>query len=346
VEQFCKMDWEGRVLTPEGEIETDKFLVSPRRRYPGQQIVVAASYQVTGRRRQDRDAHFDVEYQTWGTIDSSLRFAREEGRIPDKPILDREFYDLVFTNRHNEFRGDRINEVVQGPFSWRIQITPSRRHVSMDAAIRYVTDARDRSNHPLIKENAGKTLTALQQLVVAAHQPRSPNLRKTPVEVVEQFVEMDLDGKQLSPDGRKEMGTFLVQPGPQHWETIEIMKEIGVGHALIHDENRAEVGTLSFRWGELDPRTALLKIDAMPDVKILGSYDLVLGDQYGQLGSDGGGATESTGSLEWRISGPIWGPQISVDTATCYVADLRDKTTDPVIKRNAAKTLAELKHLH
>src|ERR1700722_6043261 len=226
VEQFCRMDWEGRLLTPEGEVETAKFLVTPRRPYPGQEIVVAASYQVSGTRRQDRDARSEVEYRTWVTIDSSLRFAREEGRIPDKPVHDPESYYLVFTNKHNEFRENELNAVVDAPFLWRIEIVPSRPHLSMDAAIRYVTDMRDKSNDPLIKENADKTLTALQQLVATAHQHRTPNLRKTPVEVMEQFVEMDLDGKQLSPDGWEEMATFLVQPGSRHLDSIDVMKEI------------------------------------------------------------------------------------------------------------------------
>jgi hypothetical protein len=77
------MDWEGRLLTPEGEVETAKFLVTPRRPYTGQEIVVAASYQVTGSRRQIRNAHFDVEYRTWGRLirHCVLRGKKEEFRI-------------------------------------------------------------------------------------------------------------------------------------------------------------------------------------------------------------------------------------------------------------------------
>jgi hypothetical protein len=34
---------------------------------------------------------------------------------------------------------------------------------------------------------------------------------------------MDLDGKQLTSDGWKEMATFFVQLGQMRWETIDVM---------------------------------------------------------------------------------------------------------------------------
>ena len=48
---------------------------------------------------------------------------------------------------------------------------------------------------------------------------------------------------------------------------------------------------------------------------------------------------------EWQIENfdpTLW---ITVDTAITYVASMRDKANDPVIKSNADRTLATLKHL-
>jgi hypothetical protein len=345
VEQFCKMDWEGKLLTSEGDEATAKLLITPHRSHQDQEIDVVDSYVVLGPNMQGRNAHFNVDYRLWGQIDSSLRFAREEGEIPNKPIKDRESYDLVFTNRYNDFGEGGPKAVVRGPLTWRIGITPSRPRVGVDAAIRYVAEMRDHANDPVIKENADKTIAALKRVAVAKSEQRSPNLRQAPVEVVKQFIRMELDGKQLSPNGWEEMSTLFVQPGPLPLDTIDVMKEIAVGSASIRDENRAEVSTGSFRWGQLNSKTALFEPDAMPGEKVLGNYVLVLTDKQGKLAPDTGQARQVNGSLEWKISGPLRQPQISVDTAIHYVTDMRDKTTDPVTKKNANETLAKLKTL-
>jgi len=57
-------------------------------------------------------------------------------------------------------------------------------------------------------------------------------------------------------------------------------------------------------------------------------------------------AREVNGSLEWRISGPLRQPQISIGTAIRYVTEMRDKATHAVVRKNADQTLAKLKALH
>jgi len=54
------------------------------------------------------------------------------------------------------------------------------------------------------------------------------------------------------------------------------------------------------------------------------------------------GLKEVSGAREWRIEetdAAIW---LTVETAIRYVTQMRDQSNDPVIKRNADRTLAVL----
>src|SRR5271154_5436159 len=102
IEQFCKMDLAGRLLTHEGVEETAKLLVTPYRWSQNQEIVVVNNYVVRGPSKQSRRASITVDYRVWGEISPSLRFVRQEGVIADSPVMIHEYMDSVLTNRYNE----------------------------------------------------------------------------------------------------------------------------------------------------------------------------------------------------------------------------------------------------
>jgi hypothetical protein len=52
------------------------------------------------------------------------------------------------------------------------------------------------------------------------------------------------------------------------------------------------------------------------------------------------------GSRFWQIQGSPGLPWTTVNTAIRYVLEMRDKTSDPAIKKNTDQTLAELMKLH
>jgi hypothetical protein len=201
---------------------------------------------------------------------------------------------------------------------------------------------RDHTNDPVIKESADKTIIAIRSLAKAASQEVSPNRRETPVQIVKQFIKMELDGKQLTSEGAKEIATLFVQPGSLRLESIDVVKEIGVGNASIRDENSAKVTTGSFRWGRLDPMTALFRLDPPTGEKSVEDYDLILTDAHHDLGVNVG----TNGAMGWKISGPSRQPQISVETAIRYVTEMRNQASDAAIKQNAGSALAKLKSLH
>ena len=71
-------------------------------------------------------------------------------------------------------------------------------------------------------------------------------------------------------------------------------------------------------------------------------FDLVLTGKHWELNQDGGVGKEVTGPPEWRIDCSERALWVDVDAAIHYVTQLRDKTIDPAIKKNADQTLAKL----
>jgi len=72
-------------------------------------------------------------------------------------------------------------------------------------------------------------------------------------------------------------------------------------------------------------------------------FDLVLTDEHWELKPNGVTGAELTGPPEWRIVGNDKGVWITLDAAIRHVTDKRDNWRDPLIKKNADRTLAELK---
>ena len=66
VERFCQLDLADSLLTPAGDAETARFLVSPFRWTRDQTVVVIDGYTLSG------SADTDVNYRVWGQLDSSL----------------------------------------------------------------------------------------------------------------------------------------------------------------------------------------------------------------------------------------------------------------------------------
>ncbi len=96
-----------------------------------------------------------------GEIDSSLRFT---SAVPGG-IKVREGYKLVLNNKYSlpGAAGAAAKEVI-GPNRWKIEDSPSEEWTTVNAAIRYVTEMRDKATDPAIKKDAEETLTKLKSL--------------------------------------------------------------------------------------------------------------------------------------------------------------------------------------
>lgn len=96
----------------------------------------------------------------FGTIDSTLRY-----KPPPVPsIMLGGFFRLVFTNKHMETEKNGEVIKVEGLWEWKIDAPKMARWATPDRALAYVTRMRDRTEDPILKKNADKTIVALKRL--------------------------------------------------------------------------------------------------------------------------------------------------------------------------------------
>ena len=74
-------------------------------------------------------------------------------------------------------------------------------------------------------------------------------------------------------------------------------------------------------------------------------YSLIYTNRKSEDRATGESAAESTSPSRWLISDPNDTLMLTVRTATRYVTEARDKSKDPVLKKNADETLAKLAKL-
>jgi hypothetical protein len=347
--RFLKGDAEGKQLAAAGSADLAGIFEFVNRYHPNSARVIK-DYRIRGRiigNSGKGKAEFQVEYLEWGPLDSSMCFTRWEGRVPHAPIKHREFFSLALTDTHREVDPDGKEwKKVKGPWEWRITMNPSEPRITVDTAIRYATEMSDKSSDPVIKQNASKTIVALKRLLLPIQDSMAS--RKTPVMILEEYCKMDAEGKQLSPDGWKEMARFFVRPAVPHLAKLIVAKNFGVGNASLTQEEKANVSAFYTYLGEINRRTgrfglALLGQEPVSNIPGQADYTLYLTDTHWELEPDGTTIKEVTGPLEWKLEGPPYDPRITVDTAIRYMTEMRQKSTDPTFRRNAAKTLTALK---
>lgn len=174
-----------------------------------------------------------------------------------------------------------------------------------------------------------------------------------PKEIVETLWRMAARGELLTAKGWTEASTFFTNPGPPPGnKAVRIVSDYYSVNPSSTDGAKAtvDVGFLhaglidaSLRYTAPAPRPPMVKHDVL-------AYRLVSGPAYLMMyGPDGKTLLEKKevpGSIVWQIDGPPPAPWLTVNAAIRYVLETRDKTKDPIIKRNANQTLAKLRKLH
>lgn len=359
VEQFCKMDADGLWLGPEHWDELNGMVTNPKPwNGDGRPLAIARNYVVNNPAENGNSAEFNVDYFVWGDLDpASLRFFRKEGLLSGEPVKRNERRALVFSDRYVTVREGGGQEERTGPLRWRIGMDSPHPHVSVDAAIRYVTEMLTRSNDPILQYNADRTLAALRS-ILAGTPSRSQHTNpppESPSQVFQRFYKLEAAGKGLTPEGWRELAEFFVETPKLQGDKILIFDIVDVGEALIEGDT-AEIDISGNSLGELD--SSLRLTDYPPDKPSANcgcygdngiAYTLLLSEKPWdrEAAPHGTTAKEFTAPLAWRIyrfDPPE--PWITLDTAIRYVTEMRDKTTDPSIKKNADKTLVQFTKLH
>jgi hypothetical protein len=98
-----------------------------------------------------------------GTIDSALRFKPPNDEI--RSDMTSFVFHLIYTNKHRDIgaKGETIREV-SGPWEWKIDEPLIIRWATVDRAIEYVEQMGNKSDEPIIRTNAARTIAALKRL--------------------------------------------------------------------------------------------------------------------------------------------------------------------------------------
>jgi hypothetical protein len=166
----------------------------------------------------------------------------------------------------------------------------------------------------------------------------------SPTKVIERFCSLDERGARLTREGWNEAAALFLKPipFPKDW-VIEISKSnILIGKPQVAG-NAAEVwmqytglgqidSKLHFSWGKQPPGPVFTR----------GLYTLVLTDRHWILYGEHDELKEVAGAKEWRIKDFQLDLLMKLDTAISYITEMRDKSKDPIIKKNANRTIAIL----
>jgi hypothetical protein len=166
------------------------------------------------------------------------------------------------------------------------------------------------------------------------------------VEVVENVWHIASQGGLLTTNGWQRASGSFTKPTPiAPTVAFTVMSNsYGVSHAEMK-EGKVEVLIESEELGRIDPQLRFVATPAThnPDFYL---YRLVFGPTPVRMyGPDGKTLIEEkmTGPNRWRIEGSLGYRWTTVNTAIRYIMDTRDKSTDPLLRANAEKTLETLR---
>ena len=188
----------------------------------------------------------------------------------------------------------------------------------------------------------------------APQTPPTRAVREPASKVLARFWKMEKSGKGLTPDGWRVQAEFLsVRPGP-YWDHVLIVGDRpGIDWTSYHEyhDDEGDIAAVgaggmpvaylrpSMRLTYAAPRAPRVHPTCCEEPS---RYVLRLSDKYWETEPDGS-IKQLTGALAWRITeADLPAPWITLTVAIHYVTDVRDKTQDPVIKKNAEKTLTAL----
>jgi len=295
VEQFYKLDTEGAWLVPERWHELTDFFTSVQSWPPDDPVSVLKSYRVGDAKKSVVDGavnyEVEVDYFVWGSINSFLRFTRAElskgkSSSAGEPVERVSHKSLSLTDSF--VMGGPIwnEEKTKGTLRWRMNGRGGSSDVSVDAAIRWVTEMRDKSNDPAMKYNAERTLAILRSLSAGAPVPKQPVLtgtaKESPSQVAERFVDME---SGLLPDQWSALAEFFVSIPKPRLNKVHIV-DIVNGIVNDVDTNGVETDdhTVGFDistnpLGELD---SSLRLSNYPSIRMLpgNNNSACYGDDY------------------------------------------------------------------
>jgi hypothetical protein len=201
------------------------------------------------------------------------------------------------------------------------------------------------SDQSRIRIQAVVLILSVSAVAAVAQAPQSNG--KATERVVRQYERLIADGAFLTPEGWKKASRIFVRsnPYPKDGEVLLTSQAGLIGENWVRgDRAEAERKWTDFR-GSID--SSLRYKPAMPTIDIIPAildYSLVFTNRHVDI-EEGGTTREVLGTWEWKIEGPQSERWATVEKAIIYVTEMRDKSDDPTVKRNAKRTIAILKRL-
>ena len=151
-QSFVKLDTLGARLTPESRRSAATLFESPDTDRSTLLVSVIGSHYGFSKLSQDaHDARFYFGYEVLGKLDDSLRFTPSRSAVEIRSF--KKFRVVVGKKNSN-------SETIE----WRIVGSqPRGSFITPEAAIRYVTQMRDRTTDGTLKHNADKTIASLKR---------------------------------------------------------------------------------------------------------------------------------------------------------------------------------------
>jgi len=182
-------------------------------------------------------------------------------------------------------------------------------------------------------------------IIVAAAQVPKPQKKPTEL-VVRRYEKLIADGSLLTPQGWKRASKLFdtLDPYPRNGEIWVVSTGGLVGEDWVKGD-RAQVET---KWndtfGTIDSSLRLKPPGPRGSIMMGEIFSLVFIHQP-SVTKGTGEAPESAVLGEWKIEGPWRMRTATIPVTIRYVAEMRDQSNDPDIRRNADKTIAALKRL-
>lgn len=199
-----------------------------------------------------------------------------------------------------------------------------------------------------IKSILWKMVISIVLVSVSMHGQTTGSSQSSPEGIVQIFCTMDAQGKQLTPQGQKEVDPLLAQQ--KAWvlnPEITIIKDFVV-RGPTSGADATLVAVAYNVWGKLDSSLRFTPLSgpvANRPTLVPESFNLNRLNTHTEPGP-GGQLHEVMEHTEWRINKPQSEPHIDLEAAIRYVRESSYRSRDPLLRMNAQRTLAALMSIY